>query len=105
MSRIPPISEASMQAGEARIPELAAQAGHAAHQRALAQAGAVLMRSASGMLVEQSAGGTQRIIRPLPAGTPVRVGAVLLRRSKKLNDDDDAVAAGKPLAASGGARR
>lgn len=93
-----------MQAGEARIPELAAQAGHAAHQRALAQAGAVLMRSASGMLVEQSSGGTQRIIRPLPAGTPVRVGAVLLRRSKKLNDDD-AVAAGQPLAASDGASR
>lgn len=83
MNRIPRISEASMRAGEALIPELAAQAGRAAHHRALAQNGTVLMKSASGMLVEQRANGTERVVKPLPASTPVRAGAVLTRSRTK----------------------
>lgn len=82
MRREPPISEASMQAGESRIPQLAAQAGKAAHERALVETGAVVMRSAGGQLIELRSSGAVRVIKSLPASTPVRSGTVL-RRTKK----------------------
>lgn len=68
-----------MLAAEARIPALAAKAGRAAHRRALQETGAVVMKSAEGDLVEMKEDGTVRILKPLPAGTPVRVGQVLRR--------------------------
>ncbi|MCW7540435.1 hypothetical protein OOT46_21640 [Aquabacterium sp. A7-Y] len=80
MSSIPPISEASMQAVEDRFPELAAMAGRAAHERALTQTGRVVMKSANGMLVEARANGAIRVIKPLPATTPVARGLVLTRK-------------------------
>jgi hypothetical protein len=80
MTRPAPLTEANMQAAEARIPELAAKAGKAAHQRALRQTGVVIMQSVSGPLVEAHADGTERLIKPLPASTPVRRGMVLRRQ-------------------------
>lgn len=79
MRRTPPISEATMLAGEQCIPQLATQAGRAAHERALAQQGRVVMRSASGLLVERKASGEERVIKALPASTPVQRGLVLKR--------------------------
>ncbi len=81
MHRIPLISEVSMQSAEAAIPQLATQAGRAAHLRALTQTGRVVMRSASGQLVERQAGGEVVVIKALPASTPSRAGLVL-KRSK-----------------------
>jgi len=81
MKPIPPLSETNMQIAEARIPELAARAGRAAHQRALAQAGKVVM-AANGQLVEASADGSVRVIHALPPATKVRKGTVLTRKSK-----------------------
>lgn len=82
MHRTPPLSEASMQSAESRIPQLAAQAGRAAHQRALALSGRVVMKSASGQLVEQQSSGVEVVIKALPASTPARVGTVLKRARK-----------------------
>lgn len=79
MRRTPPISEATMLAAEQRIPQLAAQAGRAAHQRALAKQGRVVMKSATGQLVERQANGEVRVIKSLPASTPVQRGLVLKR--------------------------
>ena len=83
MRRIPPISEVAMRSAESSIPQLATQAGRAAHQRALAQTGWVVMKSASGQLVEQHASGRVVVIKTLPASTPTRAGLVL-KRSKQL---------------------
>lgn len=85
MSRTSPISEASMQSAEARIPELAAQAGRAAHERALAEAGRVVMKSANGMLVERQASGEVLVIKRLPDSTPAAAGAVLKRAAKAVS--------------------
>lgn len=82
MRRIPTLSELSMQSAESSIPLLATQAGRAAHERALAQTGRVVMKSASGQLVERQASGKTVVIKSLPASTPVRVGEVL-KRSKR----------------------
>ncbi|MES2186867.1 MAG: hypothetical protein V4505_20125 [Pseudomonadota bacterium] len=83
MHRARPVSEASMRAGESRIPELATQAGHAAYQRALQQTGAVVMKGAGGQLVEMRQNGSFRVLKSLPASTLVQAGLVL-RRTKKL---------------------
>ncbi|WP_269630205.1 hypothetical protein [Pelomonas sp. BJYL3] len=79
MRRPAPLSEASMLNAEARIPELAAQAGRAAHQRALAETGRVVMKTAGGMLVERQASGQVVVIKRLPATTPTPTGTVLKR--------------------------
>lgn len=80
MKRIPSLTEAKMRAAEARIPELAAEAGRAAHQRALSQAGKVV-KVANGAVIEQHADGSSRVIELLPPATKVRKGLVLVRRA------------------------
>ncbi|PZP63298.1 MAG: hypothetical protein DI597_04520 [Pseudoxanthomonas spadix] len=72
-----------MQAAEARIPLLAVQAGREAYARALEQIGRVVMKSASGLLVERHANGTDVVIKRLPDSTPAPAGAVLRRFSKR----------------------
>jgi protein PhnA len=76
---IPTLSEASMVEAEARIPELAAKAGRAAHDRALKSRG-VVVKADKGQLVEARSDGTIRVIKPLPAPVRVKAGAVLTRR-------------------------
>jgi protein PhnA len=71
-----------MQAGEDLIPELAAEAGRAAHRRALIMTGRVVMKSASGQLVERRADGQVLVIKPLPAETQVEPGLVLKRTKR-----------------------
>lgn len=83
MPRGKPLNEASMQAAEARIPLLAVQAGREAYARALEQIGRVVMKSASGLLVERHANGTDVVIKRLPNSTPAPVGVVLRRVSKR----------------------
>ncbi|MDA8454360.1 hypothetical protein M4R22_06285 [Acidovorax sp. GBBC 3334] len=80
MQRTPPLSEASMLAAEARIPELAAEAGRRAHERALRQPGAVILTALDGQLVEQRADGGIRVLKQLPSSTPVREGARFTRK-------------------------
>jgi hypothetical protein len=84
MSRIPPISEDRMLDAEAQFPELAARAGRAAHERALKSTGRVVMkkagRASTSELVELRADGSVRIIKTLPADTPVQPGLVLKRK-------------------------
>ena len=82
MPRPTPLSEASMQTAESSIPQLATQAGRAAHQRAVAHAGRLVMKSASGQLVERQASGVVVVIKNLPASTPTRAGTVLTRAKK-----------------------
>ena len=86
MRRPLPLSEASMQAAESSIPQLATQAGRAAHQRAVAQSGSLVMKSASGQLVARQASGAVVVIKNLPASTPVRAGTVLTRARKLPGD-------------------
>lgn len=83
MSRIPKISETAMRAAERRIPDLAAKSGHAAYKLALAQTGAVVVKTSKGMLVERKADGTTTVIKALPPGKRVKVGLVLKRAKQK----------------------
>lgn len=85
MSRIPPISEDRMLDAEAQFPELAARAGRAAHAKALRVTGRVVLKrpvpqSASSEVVELHADGSERVIKALPADTPVQPGLVLKRK-------------------------
>jgi len=73
------ISEAQMQAGERQIPELAAKSGHAAYKLALATTGAVVVKTSKGELVERRADGSSKLIKALPPGKRVKVGAKLKR--------------------------
>lgn len=59
-------SEKDMNAGEARIPELAKNAFNLAYNRALASGNNVL-EARNGQLVEQHPDGTFRVLKPLPA--------------------------------------
>jgi hypothetical protein len=79
--RKPAITEAAMLAAERRIPELAAKAGHAAYKLALANTGAVVVKTSKGTLVKRKADGTSTVIKTLPTGKRVKVGLVL-RRAK-----------------------
>lgn len=79
MQRPIPLSEAEMQAAEARIPALAAQAWQAARLRALRETGAVVMKAANGDLVELQQNGTVRFLKTLPPGTPVSPGRRMTR--------------------------
>lgn len=75
-----------MQSAEQQIPELATRAGRAAHARALRdQTGTLVMKTASGQLVARQAGGTEVLLKKLPASTPVRAGTVLTRKPKHRN--------------------
>lgn len=71
-----------MRDAEQRIPELAAKSGHAAYKQALAQTGAVVVKTSKGTLVERKADGTSTVIKALPPGKRVKVGLVL-RRAKQ----------------------
>jgi len=77
--RSPPLTEAAMQAAERRIPELAAKSGYAAYKQALAQTGAVMVKTSKGVLVERKADGSFTVIKSLPPGKRVKVGLVLER--------------------------
>ena len=80
----PTLNEEAMLSAELRIPQLAAQAGRAAHQRATANpSSSLVMTSASGQLVKRVAGdGGTVVIKTLPASTPARPGTVLTRASR-----------------------
>lgn len=73
------MDEMEMQRAEARIPELAARAGRAAHERALLVRGSVTMVVGAD-LVEKNANGSYTVVRRI--GEPVKVhsGQVLRRR-------------------------
>lgn len=73
-----PFTEAAMQEVEARIPELASHAVKRAYQQALATSGKVI-EARHGQLVEITAQGQQRIIRPLTPPTAVAVGTKRVR--------------------------
>ncbi|XHS80146.1 hypothetical protein ACFJGW_09255 [Burkholderiaceae bacterium UC74_6] len=79
MSRRSPLTEAAMRAAERRFPELAAKSGHEAYKQALAQTGAVVVKTSKGMVVERKADGSSKVIKALPPGKRVRVGLVLKR--------------------------
>lgn len=82
MPRPPLLNEASMLSAEARIPELAARAGRAAHARAMATMGRVVMKSADGRLVERQSTGEVVVIKELRKVTHTTVGTVLKRAVK-----------------------
>jgi hypothetical protein len=73
------MDEMEMRRAEARIPELAAKAGRAAHERALKVRGSVMVVVGAD-LVEKDASGDFKFIRRI--GDPVKVipGQVLHRR-------------------------
>ncbi|HEY4082557.1 MAG TPA: hypothetical protein VGM81_17845 [Burkholderiaceae bacterium] len=73
-----------MLAAERRIPELAAKAGHAAYKAALAETGAVMVKTSKGLLVERRADGTSRVIKTLSPGKRVKVGLVLKRAKQDI---------------------
>lgn len=73
------LSEQSMQAMEANIPELAGAAVKRAYYQALTQSGKVL-EAINGQLVETSVDGTSRVIRNLNAPIKAVAGTRLTRR-------------------------
>lgn len=80
MTTTVPLSETSMQAMEAKIPELAGAAVKRAYYQALSQSGKVL-EAIDGQLVETSVEGETRVIRALPAPIKAAVGMKLIRRN------------------------
>lgn len=78
-SRALQMDELEMQRIEARIPELAARAGRAAHERALALRGHVTM-VVGAQLVIKSADGQLTPVREIRAPVKGVVGQVLHRR-------------------------
>ena len=75
------LSEQSMQAMEANIPELASAALKRAYYQALTHSGKVL-EAVNGNLVETSADGTTRFIRQLPPSIKVTPGTRFTRKVK-----------------------
>lgn len=84
MPRIPKISEAAMRAAERRIPDLATKSGRAAYKLALANTGAVVVKTSKGTLVQRKADGTTTVIKALPPGKRVKVGLVLKRAKQDI---------------------
>lgn len=83
MSRPPALDEASMQSAELQIPLLARQAGQAAHQRAVGSPSITLvMKAPNGELVARQVSGQMKVLKTLPAATPVRAGTVFRRVAK-----------------------
>ncbi|MDR3413631.1 MAG: hypothetical protein P4L87_22200 [Formivibrio sp.] len=76
------LSEKAMQRMEKSIPELAGGAFKRAYHHALSTSGKVV-EAANGKLVETSVDGTQRVIKSLPAPTPVQLGAKRIRSRVK----------------------
>lgn len=74
MGRKTVLSEQTMQAMESHIPELAGAAVKQAYYRALTVSGKVV-EAVNGNLVETSAEGGQRLIRPLSAPVGVTPGS------------------------------
>ncbi len=72
------LSEKSMQAMEARIPELASHAVHRAYYQALTTSGKVL-EAINGILVETTAEGEHKEIRRLSSPTAVLPGSRRVR--------------------------
>lgn len=80
------ITEASMLAAERRFPQLAAKSGHAAYKAALAETGAVVVKTSKGTLVERKADGTSIVIKTLRPGKRVKAGVVLKRAKQDIAD-------------------
>jgi hypothetical protein len=72
------LSEKSMQAMEARIPELAGYAVNRAYYQALTTSGMVL-EAVNGVLVETTSEGECKVIRPLSPPTAVVPGSKRVR--------------------------
>jgi len=84
MPRIPVLDEASMQSAELQIPLRAQLAGQAAHQRAVgSHATTLVMKTPSGVLVARQTSGQVKVLKTLPAATPVRAGTVFKRVAKR----------------------
>jgi hypothetical protein len=82
---MPPLTaldEDSLQAEDARLPDLAARAGHAAYLRALKAFGQVI-EAVDGQLVETSSDGSRRVIRALKPAMKVPCGLTLVRRQHR----------------------
>jgi hypothetical protein len=77
------LSEQSMQAMEAKIPELAGAAVKRAYYQALTQSGKVL-EAVNGQLVETSVDGSSRFIRNLPPSIKVTSGTRFTRQVNSL---------------------
>lgn len=75
------LSEQSMQAMEAKIPELASAAVKRAYYQALTHSGKVL-EAVNGQLVETSVDGSTRFIRQLPPSIKVMPGTRFIRKVK-----------------------
>lgn len=73
-----PMSEQSMQRMEARIPELAGSAVKRAYLQALTTSGKVL-EARDGQLIETTAEGAVRVIRPIAKPVAVAIGAKRVR--------------------------
>lgn len=82
MSQRVKLSEQSMQAMEAHIPELAGAAVKRAYFQALSQSGKVL-EAVNGQLVETSVEGTTRVIRTLHTPVPAVVGMKRTRQTAR----------------------
>ncbi|MFN7723704.1 MAG: hypothetical protein ACK5QH_01400 [Rubrivivax sp.] len=84
MPRIPVLDEASMLSAELQIPLRAQQAGQAAHQRAVGSHATILvMKAPSGELVARQTSGQIKVLKSLPAATPVLAGTVYKRVAKR----------------------
>jgi len=75
----PPLNEAEIQLADALVPELAARAGRAAHERALQIRGKVTMVMGAN-LVEKSASGSITVLRRIDEPVAGMAGKVLRRR-------------------------
>ncbi|MEN9489787.1 MAG: hypothetical protein RJA63_236 [Pseudomonadota bacterium] len=82
MGRKAVLSEQALERMEKSIPELAGGAFKRAYSHALSISGRVI-EAKNGKLVETSADGTQRVIKTLPASTPVQIGAKRIRSRVK----------------------
>jgi len=74
-----PLSEHAMQVAERSFPQLAAKSGHEAYKTTLSRTGAVVVKTSQGQMVERRADGTSTVIKHLPLGKRVKLGAVLKR--------------------------
>lgn len=73
------LTERGMQIAERRIPEIAAKAGHEAYRMTLKSTGAVMVKTASGQVVERQRDGSVKFIKDLPVGKRVKPGTILKR--------------------------
>ncbi|MBB4844293.1 protein PhnA [Paucibacter oligotrophus] len=74
-----PLSERAMLIAEQTFPELAARSGREAYKSTLSRTGAVVVKTSEGQMVERRSDGTTVLIKHLPVGKRVKLGAVLKR--------------------------